>query len=202
MFFWLFLLLVFLAEIDVATCCNTLAKFCTCELWGNVSRLCFPCLPAVGAIANASPSESVFWVADPGIPYVHFKPQTHLESSWDVQPYGGFHSHGGTPKWMVYKGKSHLEMDDSGVPQFMETPISSPIVVALLIIRTPLAILVGLDLPLSALRYHTSRRNHPELRQLSITVNSQSPDTLANTKIVGKMDVDPSKSSPKRDWKW
>ena len=25
---------------------------------------------------------------------------------------GGFHSHGGTPWWMVYKGKYHLEMDD------------------------------------------------------------------------------------------
>ena len=24
---------------------------------------------------------------------------------------------------MVYKGKSHLEMDDLGVPPFMETPI-------------------------------------------------------------------------------
>ena len=25
----------------------------------------------------------------------------------DTQPYEAFHSHGGTPKWMVYKGKSH-----------------------------------------------------------------------------------------------
>ena len=30
---------------------------------------------------------------------------------------GGFHSHGGTPKkWLVYKGKSHLDMDDLGLP--------------------------------------------------------------------------------------
>ena len=35
---------------------------------------------------------------------------------------GGFHSHGGTPKWMVYKGKSYLEMDDIGAPPFMDTP--------------------------------------------------------------------------------
>ena len=26
--------------------------------------------------------------------------------------YGGFHSHGGTPKWMVYSGKSQCKMDD------------------------------------------------------------------------------------------
>ena len=29
----------------------------------------------------------------------------------------------GTPRGMVYNGKSHLEMDDLGVPPFMETPI-------------------------------------------------------------------------------
>ena len=26
--------------------------------------------------------------------------------------YRGFHSNGATPRWMVYKGKYHLEMDD------------------------------------------------------------------------------------------
>ena len=36
-----------------------------------------------------------------------------------VLVYGGFHSHGGNQKWLVYIGKSHLEMDDLGV-----TPIS------------------------------------------------------------------------------
>ena len=30
---------------------------------------------------------------------------------------------GSTPRWMVYKEKSYLEMDDSGVPPFVETPI-------------------------------------------------------------------------------
>ena len=29
----------------------------------------------------------------------------------------------GTPKWMVYKGKPNEQMDDLGVPLFMETPI-------------------------------------------------------------------------------
>ena len=29
---------------------------------------------------------------------------------------------GGTLIWMVYKGKFHLQMDDLGVPPFMETP--------------------------------------------------------------------------------
>ena len=29
--------------------------------------------------------------------------------------------YGGTPKWSVYNGKSHLEMDDWGVPLFQET---------------------------------------------------------------------------------
>ena len=28
---------------------------------------------------------------------------------------------GGTPKWLVYRGKSHLGMDDLGVPLFQET---------------------------------------------------------------------------------
>ena len=42
--------------------------------------------------------------------------------SWT--PFGGFHSHGGSPRWMVYKGKSH-EMDDLEVPLLMETLILS-----------------------------------------------------------------------------
>ena len=38
--------------------------------------------------------------------------------------YGGFHSHGGTLKWLIYKGKSHLEMDDVwGYPLFQENTI-------------------------------------------------------------------------------
>ena len=37
--------------------------------------------------------------------------------------YGGFHKWGYPNSWMVYKGKSHLEMDEMGVPPFMETPI-------------------------------------------------------------------------------
>ena len=35
-----------------------------------------------------------------------------------LELYGGFHSHGGTPKCMVYKGKSQSKMDDLGVPPF------------------------------------------------------------------------------------
>jgi len=31
---------------------------------------------------------------------------------------------GGTPKWMVYTGKPY-EMDDLGVPLFLETPLSN-----------------------------------------------------------------------------
>ena len=34
----------------------------------------------------------------------------HLFASFCT--HGGFHSHGATPKWTVYSGKSHLEMDD------------------------------------------------------------------------------------------
>ena len=38
-----------------------------------------------------------------------------------VQPTnGGFHSHGGTPKWMVYKDNL-IEVDDLEVPLFQET---------------------------------------------------------------------------------
>ena len=37
----------------------------------------------------------------------------------EVAKTGGFHSHGGSPKWFVCKGKSHLEMDDDwGYPYF------------------------------------------------------------------------------------
>ena len=39
--------------------------------------------------------------------------------------YEGFHGHGGTPQWLVKKGKSHLEMDDLGVPLLQETSIIS-----------------------------------------------------------------------------
>ena len=49
-------------------------------------------------------------------------------SAWSMVCKGernGGSINGGTPKWMVYKGKSHLEMFDLGVPQFMEAPISS-----------------------------------------------------------------------------
>ena len=39
--------------------------------------------------------------------------------------YGVFHSHGATPKWLVYEGKSHLEMDENwGTPMAQETTIS------------------------------------------------------------------------------
>ena len=31
---------------------------------------------------------------------------------WDR--YGGVHSHGLTPKWMVYEGKSYRNQDDKG----------------------------------------------------------------------------------------
>ena len=31
----------------------------------------------------------------------------------------------GTPKWMVYNGKPYEQMDDLGVPLFLETPIST-----------------------------------------------------------------------------
>ena len=34
---------------------------------------------------------------------------------WASQFRGGFHSHGGTPKWMVYMGKTHLKKNDLGV---------------------------------------------------------------------------------------
>ena len=44
-------------------------------------------------------------------------------------PFGGFHSHGVSLRWMVYKRKPHLDMDDFGVPPFEETPMS--------FIRTP-----------------------------------------------------------------
>ena len=38
----------------------------------------------------------------------------------------GLSINGGSPKWMVYTGKSHLEMDGFGVPPFWETFICTP----------------------------------------------------------------------------
>ena len=37
-------------------------------------------------------------------------------------PYGCFQKMGGTPKWMVYNG-TPIEMDDLGIPLFLETSI-------------------------------------------------------------------------------
>ena len=38
--------------------------------------------------------------------------------------YMGVSKNNGTPKWMVYKGKSYIKIDDlGGFPLFLETPI-------------------------------------------------------------------------------
>ena len=34
----------------------------------------------------------------------------------------GVSKNNGTPKWMVYSAKSYEQMDDLGVPLFLETP--------------------------------------------------------------------------------
>jgi hypothetical protein len=40
-----------------------------------------------------------------------------VSAKWEELEYGGFLSHGGTPKWMVYNEKSYEHnMDDLGVP--------------------------------------------------------------------------------------
>ena len=46
------------------------------------------------------------------------------QDDWKLErTHEGFRGHGGTPKWMVYKGKSQSKMDDLGVPTFQETSI-------------------------------------------------------------------------------
>ena len=35
-----------------------------------------------------------------------------------------------TPKWMVYNGKPYEQMDDLGVPLFLETPMSGCVFLA------------------------------------------------------------------------
>ena len=35
----------------------------------------------------------------------------------------GISKNRGTPKWMVYNGQPYEQMDDLGVPLFLETPI-------------------------------------------------------------------------------
>ena len=42
-------------------------------------------------------------------------------------PYGGFHSHGGIPIWMVDFMEHPIKMDDLGVPPFQETSIFFPL---------------------------------------------------------------------------
>ena len=53
--------------------------------------------------------------------------RSHLHSNGHGTKWWVFHGHGGTPiagsKWMVNKGKSHLEMDDLGLLPFPETSI-------------------------------------------------------------------------------
>ena len=39
--------------------------------------------------------------------------------------YVGVSKNNGTPKWMVYNGKPYEQMDDLGVPLFLETPMLS-----------------------------------------------------------------------------
>ena len=41
----------------------------------------------------------------------------------EVVTYGGFHSHGDTPKWMVFVTENPDRMDDLGVSPFPEPPI-------------------------------------------------------------------------------
>jgi hypothetical protein len=41
--------------------------------------------------------------------------------------YMGLSINGGSPKWLVYNGKSQSKMDDLGIPPFMEFPISMSI---------------------------------------------------------------------------
>ena len=40
-----------------------------------------------------------------------------------IETYVAFHSHGGTPKWLVYEGKSQSKMDDGlGYRHFRNPP--------------------------------------------------------------------------------
>ena len=42
----------------------------------------------------------------------------------EIDPGGGFLSHGGTPKWLAYKGKSQSKMDDNwGYPYSRKPPL-------------------------------------------------------------------------------
>ena len=43
-----------------------------------------------------------------------------MDASWTHM---GVSKNRGTPKWMVYNGKPYEQMDDLGVPLFLETPI-------------------------------------------------------------------------------
>ena len=45
---------------------------------------------------------------------------TDAGASGSCHQHGGFHSHGGNPKWLVYRA-NRIKMDDLGVPPFMET---------------------------------------------------------------------------------
>ena len=45
----------------------------------------------------------------------------------------------GTPKWMVYNGKPYEQMDDLGVPLFLETPTYSQLLFLTLFRRCPIS---------------------------------------------------------------
>ena len=47
-----------------------------------------------------------------------------LDKKWDGQIWCGFHKYGSPKIDGLFQGKSHLEMDDLGVPLFQETSIS------------------------------------------------------------------------------
>ncbi len=78
------------------------------------------------------------------------------QSETSIITYGCWTKNRGIPKWMVYSGsKSYEQMDDLGVPLFLETPIFRPNIFGF---KVPCFAVLSFDLSFSGL---ASRRSHP-----------------------------------------
>ena len=100
----------------------------------NISRFLLNC---PGPICNSSTSDGCNWSTSCccqrlRIPQTRTGGETATMSHRYSTPctfvgskcmIGGFHSHGGTPKWMVYFMGNPIKLDDIGVPPFQETSI-------------------------------------------------------------------------------
>ena len=79
--------------------------------------------------------------------------------------------HRGTPKWMVYNGKSHLEVDDLGVPLFQETPFSIAKEIWYLVISPRLWVPLNLHVPMFQDLDNLTHQFPPRMNEVSSQIS-------------------------------